>query len=107
MTELRLERRGRVALLTLDRPKKKNAFDAAQYERVRDALAELLADDDVRTVVVTGGGGDFSAGADLSAAGAEAARTFPLFLEALSTFEKPLLAAVRGVAVGVGATLPQ
>lgn len=103
-SNLKLDRHGRVSLLTLNRPARKNAFDAAQYTLFREALEQVLADDEVRALVVTGAGNDFSAGADLSE-GAAALETFPGFLEALSRFEKPIIAAVRGAAVGVGATM--
>ena len=58
-----------VLLLTLNRPRKKNAFDDPQWDALRDALREAGADDEVSVVVVTGAGGDFSAGVDLASFG--------------------------------------
>ena len=101
---------GGVLLLTLNRPRKKNAFDDPQWDALRDALREAREDDGVAVVVVTGAGGDFSAGVDLGSFGGGAPREdgrasgyFGL-MESLVAFDKPLVAAVRGVGVGIGAT---
>ncbi len=97
-----------VLLLTLNRPERKNAFDETMWREARDALADALADDAVRAVIVTGAGEAFSAGQDL---GQMAARPddeppgFPGFMDRLSAFDKPLLAAVNGVGVGIGLTM--
>jgi enoyl-CoA hydratase/carnithine racemase len=100
-----------VRLITLNRPHKKNAFDDAQWDGFADALRSASADEDVAAVVVTGAGGDFSAGVDLASFGGGArARTGPFAsgydntMDALVAFEKPLLAAASGVCVGFGAT---
>ena len=99
-----------VLLLTLNRPRKKNAFDDPQWDALRDALREARADDEVSVVVVTGAGGDFSAGVDLASFGGGAPREdgkpngYYGLMEALVAFDKPLLAAARGVGVGIGAT---
>jgi enoyl-CoA hydratase/carnithine racemase len=100
-----------VRLITLNRPEKKNAFDDAQWDGFADALRAANADDDVAAAVVTGAGGDFSAGVDLSSfAGGLRARPGPFAsgydntMDALVAFEKPLLAAASGVCVGFGAT---
>lgn len=100
-----------VRLITLDRPHKKNAFDDAQWDGFADALRAASADPEVAVAVVTGAGGDFSAGVDLASfAGGLRARTGPFAsgydntMDALVAFEKPLLAAASGVCVGFGAT---
>lgn len=108
------EARDGVLLLTLNRPRRKNAFDGAQWTAFADSLADALRDDTVAAVVLTGAGDDFSAGADLTdtslwsgSNGAEgAAHPFDRCMQTLAAFDKPLLAAVRGVGVGIGATLP-
>jgi enoyl-CoA hydratase/carnithine racemase len=99
-----------VLLLTLNRPKQKNAFDHRMWSELREALADALADDRVRAVVVTGAEGAFSAGQDLGEmarrdgdAGRE--HGFARFMDELCAFDKPLLAAVNGVGVGIGLTL--
>jgi enoyl-CoA hydratase/carnithine racemase len=103
----------KVRLLTFDRPDRLNSFTAADYRDLHQALGECLADDSVHAVVLTGAGRAYSAGADRSllrldaessvhsAAGAE----FTGLLGVLGNFDKPLLAAVNGVAVGIGATM--
>jgi len=97
-----------VLLLTLNRPDRKNAFDETMWRETRDALADAQADDAVRAVIVTGAGEAFSAGQDL---GQMAARPdneppgFPGFMDRLVAFDKPLLAAVNGVGVGIGLTM--
>jgi enoyl-CoA hydratase/carnithine racemase len=102
---------GGVLVLTLNRARKKNAFDDPQWDALRDALREAREDDRVAVVVVTGAGGDFSAGVDLGSFGGggaprEDGRASGYFglMEALVAYDKPLVAAVRGVGIGIGAT---
>jgi enoyl-CoA hydratase/carnithine racemase len=108
---IRLEDHDRVSVLTLDRRERRNAFDQAQYLGLADALAAAGGDDEVRCAVVTGAGGCFSSGQDLDEMAAIArgelpgADGFTRLLEQLETFPKPLIAAVDGAAVGIGATL--
>lgn len=103
---------GAVRLLRIDRGSRKNAFDQAQYHALADALVAAAGDDSIHVVVVTGTGDAFSAGQDLAemaelAAGTAAgpADGFPALLGALESFPKPLIAAVNGVAVGLGMTM--
>ena len=56
-----------VLVVTLNRPRKRNAFDDPQWDGLRDALNRARGDDSVAVVVLTGAGDDFSAGQDLSA----------------------------------------
>ncbi|MCZ6781953.1 MAG: enoyl-CoA hydratase-related protein [Proteobacteria bacterium] len=98
-----------VALLTLHRPQAKNAFNAAQWDALRTALDETRENEAVAAVVVTGAGSAFSAGQDLKELGGldgGSGAAFPRFMQALVRFDKPLLAAINGVGVGIGATLP-
>jgi len=100
-----------VLLLTLNRPKQKNAFDDVLYDALRDALAEAQESRAVRVVVITGAPGAFSAGQDLGEMARPPRRSdgaphgFPPFMDRLCAFDKPLLAAVNGVGVGIGLTL--
>ena len=101
-----------VLLVTLNRPHKRNAFDDAQWDGLAGALDRARSDDSVAVVVMTGAGEDFSSGQDLSAFGtatgprADGNPTgFQGCVDAVFAFDKPLLAAVKGVAVGGGATL--
>ena len=100
-----------VRLITLNRPEKKNAFDDAQWDGFANALRAANADGEVAVAVVTGAGGDFSAGVDLASfMGGARARAGPFAsgydntMDALVALEKPLLAAASGVCVGFGAT---
>jgi enoyl-CoA hydratase/carnithine racemase len=110
---LRIDDHGRVRVLTLDRPEVKNAFDTALYDRTAEAFAQADDDPDVAVVVITGCEGAFCAGQDLSematlaSDGAEegAGHGFPRFMDALTAFTKPLIAAVNGVGVGLGFTI--
>jgi enoyl-CoA hydratase/carnithine racemase len=99
-----------VRLLTLNRPQALNAFDSPLYRAAGAALGAARDDDDVKVVVVTGTGRAFSAGQDLDemarlASGEAVESGFPVLLEALQAFDKPLLAAVNGAAVGIGFTM--
>lgn len=107
---IQTEDRDGVRLLTLDRPEALNAFDTALYRAAGAALDAAREDDDVKVVVITGAGRAFSAGQDLReleriASGESYESGFPALLDALCGFDKPLLAAVNGVAVGIGFTL--
>lgn len=130
MTNLVLtEDHGAVRVLTWNRPEKLNAFHADLYRTAGRVLEEARADDEVRCVVVTGAGRAFSAGQDLGEMAALAkqqvaadateraestkqgfmneddATGFTALLDALAVFDKPLVAAVHGVAIGIGATM--
>lgn len=102
-----------VRTLTLDRPEARNAFDVALYTGVASALDAARLDDAVHVVVLTGAGPVFSAGQDLDEMAALAAGNAPegaeqgfrSLLAAVAAFDKPLLAAVNGAAVGIGFTL--
>ncbi len=104
------EIRDGVALLTMNRPERRNAFNDRQYDDLRDALADAQANDEVRVAVITGMGIAFTAGQDLSEMGGithadSEPHGFTPFLDRLAAFDKPLMAAVNGVAVGIGVTM--
>ncbi len=100
-----------VLLITFHRPAKKNAFNDEQWDAATAALLAAQADPAVAVVVVTGAGADFSAGVDLSSFGQAPARSdghpsaYHAFMATLLGFDKPLLAAAKGVGVGIGCTL--
>lgn len=105
-------REGHVTWLRFERPERLNSFTAADYRDLRTALERADADADVHVVVLTGGGRAFSSGADRSlldpsdpAGRAGAGKEFTGLLTVLAGFAKPLLAAVNGLAVGIGCTM--
>ncbi|MDX6740965.1 enoyl-CoA hydratase/isomerase family protein [Actinocorallia sp. A-T 12471] len=106
-----------VRLLTFRRPDVRNAFNEELYRATAAALDAAAADPSVHVVVLTGEGTVFSAGTDLNemaeiarkhAAGedvGESGKGFPLLMDSVVAFPKPLLAAVNGSGVGLGLTL--
>jgi len=113
MDNLLSEDQGAVRILTLNRPEKRNALDAALSRALLEALRAADADDEVRCVVLTGAGPGFCAGADLSefkglrdpkAAESRAELTMQLHL-AFSKMVTPVVTAINGAAMGGGAGL--
>ncbi|CDO07920.1 enoyl-CoA hydratase/carnithine racemase [Mycolicibacterium cosmeticum] len=101
---------GGVAVITLNRPERRNAIGDGMREELADAYRRCAADDDVRAVVLTGAPPAFCAGADLGAG----ERTFTEPGAGFSaagievpawTLDKPVIAAVNGHAIGLGLTL--
>ena len=109
---LRIEDADRVRLITLDRPDALNAFNEALYDATTEALLDAATSPDVAVVVITGTGRAFSAGTDVREMAARndgnavtGTHGFPGLIDALIAFPKPLLCAVNGLALGVGATM--
>jgi len=107
--DLRVElREDGVLRLTFDRPEVLNAFSAELAVALAEQLEDAAANDEVRVVVLTGAGAAFSAGADIS--GDSAAERFDVraldaanrIIRAVTRCPKPVVAAVNGVAAGVG-----
>jgi len=105
-SKVRYERRGAAAVLTIDRPERRNAIDAATASSLRRGLEEFEADEGARVLVLTGAGGEaFCAGADLKA--------FDLDVEAPGgpegitrlTPSKPAIAAIDGWCLAGGLEL--
>jgi enoyl-CoA hydratase/carnithine racemase len=98
-----------LAVITLNRPERVNAIKLEMWIALRAILGELEARDDVRAVVLTGAGGNFSAGADISEfsrnrLGAEAGMAYEdhyrAAVEAVRVFPKPVIAAIPGNCMG-------
>ncbi|WP_026149375.1 enoyl-CoA hydratase-related protein [Sphingobium xenophagum] len=91
----------------IDRPDKKNALTAAMYRAMTAALADASARADIGAVLFAGRGDAFCAGNDLKdfLAGPEGGAAAFAFIRAIAAFDKPLVAAVQGLAVGVGTTM--
>ncbi|MDO8248910.1 MAG: enoyl-CoA hydratase [Rhodoferax sp.] len=109
MTDILIDTSASVMTITLNRVDKKNSLTGAMYAAMADALAQAEADDAIRAVVFQGHETIFSAGNDIGdflnvpPAGLDS----PVFrfLRGISTFPKPLVAAVCGPAVGIGTTM--
>ena len=111
-TRIRVEVDGHVATLTLDRPEHGNAVDDAMHSELTSVFVAAQRDPRVRAVVLTGAGGTFCRGGDSSPT-----RTFTtltgltpiqearVIVETLLDLEKPVIAAVNGDALGLGAIL--
>jgi len=99
----------RVLTLRMNRLDKKNALTMTMYSAMAEALNAAASNPDVRVVVITGHADCFTAGNDLGdfMNNPPSSGDSPVsnFMKALSTFEKPVVAAVGGVAVGIGVTM--
>lgn len=104
-----IEREPGIVTLRFHRPEKKNAITVAMYEAMARTFEEAEADESVRCVLLTATGETFTAGNDLGDFMARPPTGFdsPVFrlLTAISGFSKPIVAAVDGLAVGIGVTL--
>jgi enoyl-CoA hydratase/carnithine racemase len=105
---------GRVRVITLDRPDALNSFNEALYDATAEALIDAAASPHVAVVVLTGTGRAFSAGTDVIEMASRTtdpgnftagAHGFPGLIDQLAAFPKPLVCAVNGLALGIGATL--
>ena len=109
---IRIKDQGRIRIVTLDRPQARNAFSEELYDLATDALLAAADDNGIAVVLFTGEGQAFSAGNDLNEMAARNSggfvngrHGFPGFVDALIDFPKPLLCAVNGLALGIGATM--
>lgn len=103
-----------VATITLNRPEKKNTLDLAMRGELARTLDALHKDDSVRALILTGAGGAFCAGGDISTmgkgdpsaeAGLKRAKSVHGWLRVLLEFDRPVIAAVDGPAFGAGFSL--
>ena len=96
-----------VLTLTMNRPARRNAFNPAAFLALRDAFADANADPKVAVALLTGAGEDFSSGLDLSAIdmSQDGQPPFEQMMDAICAFDKPLVCAARGCAIGFGATV--
>ena len=92
--------------IQLTRPAKKNALTPAMYDELREAIERANGDTDIRVITLTGSGDSFCAGNDLNSfledPGSDSAARF---IRAIAAAEAPIVAAVNGMAVGVGVTM--
>lgn len=102
----------RTATITLNRPERRNGYTSEMADELGDALTVANDDDEVRVVVLTGAGSDFCVGADLGGgqldtgpAGDDWVEPATRATRPMYHLAKPVIAAVRGAAVGVGSTM--
>ncbi|MGH8682310.1 MAG: enoyl-CoA hydratase [Burkholderiales bacterium] len=109
MTDIVTLREGAVQRIQLNRPDKKNAITTAMYAALADAIVAADADRSVRVMLLHGAGDGFTAGNDLHDFLANPPQTGDRpafrFLHAISHAAKPIVAAVHGVAIGIGTTM--
>jgi 2-(1,2-epoxy-1,2-dihydrophenyl)acetyl-CoA isomerase len=112
MEHVLLDRRDAVATVTLNRPERRNAMDVPMWRQLLAALHELAGDSEVRVVILTGAGGAFCSGADLSGLPEEANDPFLMMMRLvgdvavrLHRMPKPTIAKVDGAAVGAGCNM--
>jgi len=111
MGKVTLTKENKIAVLTINRPKVKNALDMEAYEEFESGIKEVVSDSEVRVVVITGSGDSFCAGLDLKFAGVlKNMRPMELVglikrLQKMFHFEKigkPIISAVKGYTLGNG-----
>ena len=123
MPDTLVERDGPTMIITMNRPHRLNALSGAGLIRMYDAMVEACADDDIRSIILTGAGGNFSSGADLRAMAGDADNPDPeIDVAARNAADpgltwkallrdyrptKPLIAAVEGVAIAGGTEILQ
>ncbi|EGL81953.1 Enoyl-CoA hydratase/isomerase [Caldalkalibacillus thermarum TA2.A1] len=112
-TTIRFEIEDQVAIVTLNRPDKLNAFTEEMNKEITKAFKDIATNDEIRAVLLTGAGRAFSAGEDLASVKGDKPVNHGQFLRkrynpmilAIRNLEKPVVAAVNGVAAGAGCSL--
>ncbi len=103
------ENQGRISCIMMNRPEKKNALTISMYSALTDAIQQAERDGKVRVILIHGAGGCFTSGNDLrdfldSPPKNENSPVFA-FMKEISRAEKPIVAAVSGLAIGIGTTM--
>jgi len=104
-----IENQDGISCIMMNRPEKKNALTLAMYSALTDSIQQAERDDRVRVILIHGAGGCFTSGNDLkdfldSPPKDENSPVFT-FMNAISRAQKPIVAAVSGLAVGIGTTM--
>ena len=100
-----VEKKNRIGIVTFNRPKVMNSINLKLITEISQALEDLEADKEVRVVILTGAGRAFSTGHDMAASDAEISDLITFNEGKLSSFEKPLIAAIHGHILGYGLQL--
>ena len=103
------EKKDKIALIKLNRPKVFNAMNRQLWIEMQDALETVKQDNDIKALIITGEGRAFSTGADLKDSKDRSIEDYRIYLESLQEasrkiirFEKPIIAAINGYALGSG-----
>src|SRR6266571_9024808 len=109
MSDILTERSGNILRIQLNRPEKKNAMTSAMYVTLAELLNDAAKDDQIRVVLWHGAGDSFSAGNDIqdfvkNSPGPGKSPQAEL-IDALINFDKPIVVAVQGAAIGGGTTM--
>lgn len=104
-----LDKKDSIARLTLNRPEKHNALSMVMRTELRSALTAIADDKDVRVLILTGAGKTFCSGGDITTmegvrapAGRDRLKYVSEIIRTMMEMEKPIIAAVNGIAVGAG-----
>jgi 2-(1,2-epoxy-1,2-dihydrophenyl)acetyl-CoA isomerase len=109
---VRFEKEGSIAVLTLDRPERLNAMADPMWDALYEHLGKIAADDAIRAAILTGAGRAFCSGGDVTGmaksdivSGRARSQRRHRTVQALYNLEKPVIAAVRGAVYGIGTAL--
>jgi enoyl-CoA hydratase/carnithine racemase len=107
---VKVETRGEVELIRLDRPDQMNAINSPMFDAIADALVLGEGESKVRAIVIAGAPGMFTQGTDDAelreyASSAAVSPSAVRFMKTMATLDKPLIAAVDGPALGIGTTM--
>jgi 2-(1,2-epoxy-1,2-dihydrophenyl)acetyl-CoA isomerase len=109
---VRLDKEGAIAVLTLDRPERLNAMADPMWDALYEHLGKIAVDDAIRAVILTGAGRAFCSGGDVTGmaksdivSGRARSQRRHRTVQALYNLEKPVIAAVRGAVYGIGNAL--
>ena len=109
---VRFDREGAIAVLTLDRPERLNAMADPMWDALYEHLGKIAVDDAIRAVILTGAGRAFCSGGDVTGmaksdivSGRARSQRRHRTVQALYNLEKPVIAAVRGAVYGIGNAL--
>lgn len=108
MDTLQVERADGIVTITLDRPHRKNAIDSVMWDELHEVASDIVRSSEDRCVVLTGAGGDFCSGADLSGEGVDGThqlanmRRINAVVQAFHELPQPTIAKINGVVAGVG-----
>ncbi|WP_371435220.1 enoyl-CoA hydratase/isomerase family protein [Polaromonas sp.] len=115
MADIELQHDGRVRIITMNRPKKKNALTQEMYLDMAEAVDDASSNTQIKAIVLTGSPEAFTAGNDISnflARGTETPRADEnqrsggmIFLDSLLKSTVPIVAAIEGMAIGIGTTM--